>query len=167
MPGKNCPTYKDCYYYRDRRRAQHARSSSSITLFFSDLALREHGVSLLPEYHTAIFDESRAYRSGCRRAPWNSGHERTGRIRPQQTLQRPDSKGFRSRQIYSRAATGCQLLFECCRTLRGASRMALRKLANIRNFNGRVREPIPVENHLTADLTNLAITSPTCGSARR
>ena len=57
--GRNCPTYKKCFYFRARRRAQHAQILIvNHALFFSDLALRRVGVSILPDYDTVIFDEA-------------------------------------------------------------------------------------------------------------
>ncbi len=57
--GRNCPTYRDCFYYRARRRVQHAQILVvNHALFFSDLALRREGASILPDYDVAIFDEA-------------------------------------------------------------------------------------------------------------
>ncbi len=57
--GRNCPTYKDCFYYQARRRVQNAQILVvNHALFFSDLALRRSGISILPEYDTVIFDEA-------------------------------------------------------------------------------------------------------------
>ena len=57
--GRNCPTYKDCFYYRARRRVQNAQILVvNHALFFSDLALRRGGASILPEYDVVIFDEA-------------------------------------------------------------------------------------------------------------
>lgn len=57
--GRNCPTYNECFYYRARRRVQNAQILVvNHALFFSDLALRRNGVSILPDYHTVIFDEA-------------------------------------------------------------------------------------------------------------
>ena len=57
--GRNCPTYKDCFYYTARRRAAGAQILIvNHAMFFSDLALRRAGVSLLPDYQTAILDEA-------------------------------------------------------------------------------------------------------------
>lgn len=57
--GRNCPTYKDCFYYRARRRVQHAQVLVvNHALFFSDLALRKVGASILPNYDAVIFDEA-------------------------------------------------------------------------------------------------------------
>lgn len=57
--GRNCPTFKDCFYYRARRRVQNAQILVvNHALFFSDLALRREGASILPDYHAVIFDEA-------------------------------------------------------------------------------------------------------------
>ncbi len=57
--GRQCPTYKECFYYRARRRMQHAQILLvNHALFFSDLALRREGASILPDYDIAIFDEA-------------------------------------------------------------------------------------------------------------
>ena len=57
--GRNCPTYKDCFYYRARRRVQNAQILVvNHALFFSDLALRRAGASILPDYDAVVFDEA-------------------------------------------------------------------------------------------------------------
>ena len=57
--GRECPTYKDCFYYRARRRMQHAQILVvNHALFFSDLALRRQGASILPDYDVVVFDEA-------------------------------------------------------------------------------------------------------------
>ena len=57
--GRQCPTYNDCFYYRARRRVQNAQILVvNHALFFSDLALRRSGASILPDYDVVIFDEA-------------------------------------------------------------------------------------------------------------
>jgi ATP-dependent DNA helicase DinG len=57
--GRNCGTYKECFYYRARRRVQHAQILVvNHALFFSDLALRREGASILPDYDAVVFDEA-------------------------------------------------------------------------------------------------------------
>ena len=57
--GRACPTYKQCHYYAARRRMTHAQVLIvNHALFFSDLALRRGGASLLPDYDVVIFDEA-------------------------------------------------------------------------------------------------------------
>ncbi len=57
LRGK-CPTFDSCFYFKARRRAQHAQIMVvNHAMFFSDLALRRQGVSLLPDYDAVILDE--------------------------------------------------------------------------------------------------------------
>ncbi|MBI1347202.1 DEAD/DEAH box helicase [bacterium] len=57
--GKNCPTYNDCLYYKARRRVWNADVLVvNHALFFSDLALRRDGASVLPDYDVVILDEA-------------------------------------------------------------------------------------------------------------
>ena len=57
--GRKCPDHKKCFYFAARNKVftgnllivNHA-------LFFTDLALKRLGASLLPEYQVAIFDEA-------------------------------------------------------------------------------------------------------------
>jgi ATP-dependent DNA helicase DinG len=57
--GRNCPRYKDCHYYKARRRMWSANILVvNHALFLSDLALRAAGASLLPPYDVAVFDEA-------------------------------------------------------------------------------------------------------------
>ena len=57
--GRACPTHAQCHYYAARRRMAHAQVLIvNHALFFSDLALRRGGASLLPNYDVVIFDEA-------------------------------------------------------------------------------------------------------------
>ncbi len=57
--GRRCPTYNQCFYYKDRRRAQNAQILVvNHALLFSDIALRRAGVSILPDYNVVILDEA-------------------------------------------------------------------------------------------------------------
>lgn len=57
--GKSCPTHQDCLYYKARRRVWNADLLIvNHALFFSDLALRREGASVLPDYDVVIFDEA-------------------------------------------------------------------------------------------------------------
>jgi ATP-dependent DNA helicase DinG len=57
--GRKCPTHGDCFYYQARRRVQNAQILIvNHALFFSDLALRRGGASILPDYDVVIFDEA-------------------------------------------------------------------------------------------------------------
>jgi ATP-dependent DNA helicase DinG len=57
--GRQCPTFDDCFYYQARRRVQNAQILVvNHALFFSDLALRREGVSILPKYDIVVLDEA-------------------------------------------------------------------------------------------------------------
>ncbi|MSR57119.1 MAG: DEAD/DEAH box helicase [Planctomycetaceae bacterium] len=57
--GRKCPTYNDCFYFQARRRASNADLLIvNHALFFSDLALRREGASILPDYDVVVFDEA-------------------------------------------------------------------------------------------------------------
>ena len=57
--GKECPRHKECFFYRARRRAQHANVLIvNHALFVTDLALRAAGFGMLPKYDVAIIDEA-------------------------------------------------------------------------------------------------------------
>jgi ATP-dependent DNA helicase DinG len=57
--GRKCPEYDECFYFKARRRAANADLLIvNHALFFSDLALRRDGASILPDYDVAIFDEA-------------------------------------------------------------------------------------------------------------
>jgi ATP-dependent DNA helicase DinG len=57
--GKSCANYADCFYFKARRQMYGAQLLVvNHALFFSDLALRRAGASLLPDYAVAILDEA-------------------------------------------------------------------------------------------------------------
>lgn len=57
--GRRCPTHGECFYYKARRRVWNADVLVvNHALFFSDLALRRDGASILPDYQVVIFDEA-------------------------------------------------------------------------------------------------------------
>jgi ATP-dependent DNA helicase DinG len=57
--GRACPDYGKCFYFRARKQVYGAQLLVvNHALFFSDLALRREGASLLPDYKVVIFDEA-------------------------------------------------------------------------------------------------------------
>ena len=57
--GKKCPTFNDCHYFKARRRVWNADVLVvNHALFFSDLAVRREGGSILPDYDIAVLDEA-------------------------------------------------------------------------------------------------------------
>jgi ATP-dependent DNA helicase DinG len=62
--GKSCPSHNDCHYYAARRRVHNAHVLVvNHALFFSDLALRQQGASILPDYDVVVFDEAHTLES--------------------------------------------------------------------------------------------------------
>lgn len=60
----SCPHHSNCFYYRARSRVWNADLLVvNHSLFFSDLALRREGVSILPDYDTVILDEAHTIES--------------------------------------------------------------------------------------------------------
>lgn len=56
--GRKCQFHEECFYFKARRRVQHAQILVvNHALFFTDLALRDAGAGILPEYDAAILDE--------------------------------------------------------------------------------------------------------------
>ncbi len=57
--GRACPDYSNCFYFKARKQMFGAQLLIvNHALFFSDLALRRQGASLLPDYKVVIFDEA-------------------------------------------------------------------------------------------------------------
>jgi len=57
--GRKCPYFKDCFYWRARRRLESADVIvTNHALMFSDLVLKDDGASVLPEYRYVIVDEA-------------------------------------------------------------------------------------------------------------
>ncbi|TWT94779.1 putative ATP-dependent helicase DinG [Botrimarina colliarenosi] len=62
--GRRCPTHAKCHYYAARRRMQHAQVLVvNHALLFSDIALRQQGASLLPDYDIVVLDEAHTVES--------------------------------------------------------------------------------------------------------
>ncbi|MBY0587297.1 helicase [bacterium] len=57
--GRACPEHEKCFYYAARRRVWSANLLVvNHSLFFADLALRQRGFSILPDYQILVLDEA-------------------------------------------------------------------------------------------------------------
>ena len=57
--GRKCLHFRDCFYWAARRRLENADIIvANHALLFSDLVLRDQGVSILPDYKFVILDEA-------------------------------------------------------------------------------------------------------------
>ena len=60
---RKCPTFSDCHYFRARGRLRHADIIVvNHALFFVDLAMRQNGINLLPDYDMVVLDEAHTVR---------------------------------------------------------------------------------------------------------
>jgi ATP-dependent DNA helicase DinG len=154
--GRNCPTYKECFYYRARRRAQNAQLLVvNHALFFSDLALRQNGVSVLPPYDAVIMDEAHTVESV---ASEHLGLRLTnGQV--DYNLRRLFNDRTGKGLLAEPAFYGVQLQVNDCR---GEAERFFGELGDWlagrpTSFNGRIEKPHPIANRLSIALSNLAV----------
>lgn len=152
--GRRCPTYKKCFYYQDRRRAQHAQIMIvNHALFFSDLALRRQGVSLLPDYQVVVLDEAHTVESVA--ADHLGIRITSGQI--EYTLSRLYNDRTQKGLLVHHGLRELSEQVDQCRIA------ADEFFANLGDWldasapqNGRVREPIKINNPLSPELRKLA-----------
>ncbi len=154
--GKSCPTYEACFYYQARRRVWNADILVvNHALFFSDLALRREGASVLPDYDVVIFDEAHTLEQVA------GDHlglaVSSGQIDYQ--LNRLYNDRTQKGLLIKRGGAPAQRLVDHTR------HAAWDLFDDVRRWqrehgstNGRVRQPIPLDNTVSPALTDLAIT---------
>jgi ATP-dependent DNA helicase DinG len=152
--GRNCPNYKDCFYYLARRRAQHAQILVvNHALLFSDLALRREGVSILPDYNVVIFDEAHTIESVA--ADHLGLGVTTGQV--DYLLNKLYNDRTQKGLLVAAGSREGQLEVERCRVAADNFFMDLEQwLLEKQRGNGRVREPEIVPNPLSPALGALA-----------
>lgn len=153
--GRKCPTYDDCFYYKARRRVWNADVLVvNHALFFSDLALRREGASVLPEYDVAILDEAHTLEdvaashmglsisNGQFTYLFNKLYnDRTGKgILLQHNL-------LDSQQLVSRLRYLVDAFFDEVDAWRNESGTT----------NGRVLQPLDIQNNISPDASELAL----------
>ena len=153
--GRRCPTYNECYFYKARRRVWNADLIVvNHALFFSDLALRREGASVLPDYDVVIFDEAHQIESVA--AEHLGLSVTSGQV------------NYVLNRLYNdRQNKGLLLLHD----LRSAQELVLRLrrladgfFAQVRDWlegqqsgNGRARSRLPLENLVSPELRRLSI----------
>jgi ATP-dependent DNA helicase DinG len=161
--GRTCPTYKACFYHTARRRSQNAQILVvNHALFFSDLALRQFKVRLLPDYDAVILDEAHTVEDVA------SDH-----LGIRLTSSQVD---YNLRRLFN-DRTGKGLLAEAPTAVRQQvcqCRDDAEQFFSVVhdwlvsqpvNFNGRVTQPHLVPNELSARIVQLAATVARCGNA--
>ncbi|MFO0820903.1 MAG: helicase C-terminal domain-containing protein [Pirellulales bacterium] len=152
--GRNCPTFKDCFYFRARRRAGNAQILVvNHALFFSDLALRRVNASILPDYDAVVFDEAHTIEAVA------GDHLGLGVTSGQ--VQFTLNKLFNDRT--NKGLLVHHRLVELQRDVLDCAQRADELFAELHmwaqepnNRTGRVRQPLPIENHLSSRLARLS-----------
>lgn len=152
--GRNCPTYRKCFYYQDRRRAQNAQLLIvNHALFFSDLALRRAGVSILPDYDVVVLDEAHTIEGVA--ADHLGIRLSNGQI--EYSLNRLWNGRTQKGLLAEFEMHDLQQRVERCRIV------ADEFFADLLDWqeskapaNGRVSQPLGITNHLSAELQKLA-----------
>ena len=166
--GKGCPTYNDCFYYQARRRVWNADILVvNHALFFSDLALRREGASILPDYEVVIFDEAHtieqvagdhlglAVSSG--QLDYQLNRLYNDRTQKGLLIKRG---GNASQQLVDRTRHAAWDLFDDLRRWQrscGTGGASGTPASGTPAKNGRLRSPPPIENTVSPALTDLAI----------
>jgi len=152
--GRRCPTYKQCFYYQDRRRVQHAQLMIvNHSLFFSDLALRRSGVSILPDYDVVVLDEAHTLEAVA--ADHMGIRFTSGQV--EYVLSRLYNDRTQKGLLVHHEMRDVQQLVDQCRL---ASDEFFADLLDWRESkaqpNGRLSQPLDVKNRLSSELQSLA-----------
>ena len=151
---KSCPHHNNCFYYRARNRVWNADLLVvNHALFFSDLALRREGASILPDYDTVIFDEAHTVENMAGSHMGLSVSEGQFMYLLNRLFNQKTQRGLLSVHRLTAAQ-------ERVASIRGACREFFPDVDEwCRRFgqpNGRVREPVEVMNTVSPGLRNLA-----------
>ena len=152
--GRKCSSYKDCHYFKARRRT----SSANIlivnhALFMTDLALRASGAGFLPEYHVAIFDEAHTLEAVAAdhlglRVVNSSIEYMLSRLYNDRA-----SKGL---LVYHRLHDAMERVSRTRQASRDFFDAVAQWQATRGASNGRLRSPLPITNSLSDELSKLA-----------
>ncbi len=151
---KSCPHHNNCFYYRARSRVWNADLLVvNHALFFSDLALRREGASILPDYDTVIFDEAHTVESVAGSHMGLSVSEGQFTYLLNRLFNQRTQRGLLSIHRLTAAQ-------ERVASIRGACRQFFPEVEEwCRRFgqpNGRIREPVEVMNTVSPRLRDLA-----------
>ncbi len=152
--GRKCSNYNDCFYYKARRRIWNADLLVvNHALFFSDLALRREGASILPDYETVILDEAHTIEGVA--------GDHMGISVSSGQLEYLFNKLYNDRSqrglLVYHHLTKCQQIVHELRLKASELFGSVRQeLEYGRSSNGRVRSPLPVKNEISYMMRDLA-----------
>jgi len=152
--GRKCPHNAECFYYMARRRMSHAQILVvNHALYFTDLALRMEGVAMLPKHDIVIFDEAHTLEAV---AGDHLGLRLTnGQV--EFTLRRLyNDRANKGLLVRSGGGDAQRQVSDCYYRAQQFFQDIEQWLAGQRDGNGRVRQPLIVENHLSEGLSKLA-----------
>ncbi|MGQ9574311.1 MAG: ATP-dependent DNA helicase [Thermoguttaceae bacterium] len=152
--GRSCPRYDGCFYYRARRRMANAQILVvNHALLFSDLALRQQGASILPEYDILVLDEAHTVEAV---ASEHLGLRITsGQV--EYTLNRLyNERTNRGLLVHHGMGDAQQEVMDCRYRAEDFFAGVYHRLDSQSGSNGRVREAHVVPNALSEGLTRLA-----------
>lgn len=152
--GRRCPSFNKCFYYQDRRRVQHAQLLVvNHALFFSDLALRRSGVSILPDYDVVVMDEAHTMEAV---AADHLGIRLTnGQI--EYVLSRLYNDRTQKGLLVHHDMRQLQQMVDRCRIASDEFFADLTDWSEEKApQNGRLKEPLDIHNPLSSDLRKLA-----------
>lgn len=162
--GKRCATYEKCFFQRARRRMENADLLVvNHALFFADLQLRaaNQGVGFLPPYDHVIIDEAHTIEDVASDHFGLSVSEGEVRYLLQGILNERTGKGLLPSMI-GRVDEG--VLSRCEKAVTHAEKSMNAFFDGLVEFhatrapsNGRVREPVPVDDSLSPALDELGL----------
>jgi ATP-dependent DNA helicase DinG len=152
--GRECPKYKDCFYFKARNEARGAQLLIvNHALFFTDLALRRVESGFLPDYEVAILDEAHTLEDVA------ASHLGIA-------VSKASIDYTLNRLFTPRAGRGLLTAFGTQESIRqvDVARMACERffqsllewLGRDSGGTGRVRAPFPVEDSVSEELTKLS-----------
>jgi ATP-dependent DNA helicase DinG len=160
--GRKCPHHNQCFYYAARQRVGRAQVLVvNHALFFSDLALRESGVSILPRYDAVILDEAHTVESVAA--------EHLGMSLSQGQVEYTLNKLFNDRTnkglfVHHKSRAGQEQVLRCHYLSDEFFDRLIQWHRDRGKANGRVEEPNVVDNALSKALMSLAVTTKSVGA---
>jgi ATP-dependent DNA helicase DinG len=152
--GRKCPHHADCFYYAARRRMSRAQIVVvNHALYFTDLVLRMEGAAMLPRHDIVIFDEAHTLEAV---AGDHLGLRLTnGQV--EFTLRRLFNDRANKGLLVRPGGNDAQRqVLDCYFRAEQFFEDIGRWLADQPGANGRVRQPLVVENRLSEGLIKLS-----------